>query len=66
MKLRCSNENKEDESGCTPEDMKTETEVECCYKKEHEGETSKDRRSARLENVHNENFMRRPQIGKMT
>ena len=42
---------------------KTETEVERCYEKRHEGERSKDR-STRPENVEIENWMRRPQIGK--
>ena len=44
--------------------MKTETEVEQCYKKIHEGKTSKERRSTRPENVEIENSMRRLQIGK--
>ena len=35
-----------------------------CYKKRHEGGTSKDRRSTRPENVEIENSMRRSQIGK--
>ena len=42
---------------------KTETEVERCYEKRHEGERSKDR-STRPENVEIENWMRRPQMGK--
>ena len=53
-----------DGSGWTPKDRKTETEVKRCYKKIHEGGTSKDRRSTRPENVEIENSMRRPQIGK--
>ena len=40
-----------DESGWIPNDRKTETEVELYYKKIHEGETSKDRRSTRQENM---------------
>ena len=35
-----------------------------CYTKGHGGETSKDRRSTRPENVEVENSIRRPQIGK--
>ena len=42
---RCSNENMGDRNGWTPKDIKTETEVERCYKKIHEGERNKDRRS---------------------
>ena len=61
---RCSNENTEDGSGWTPKYRKTETEVELCHKKIHEGETSKDRRSTIPENVEIENSMRRLQIGK--
>ena len=53
----------EDGSGWTPKDKKTETEVEC-YKKRHEGEMSKDRRSTKLEKVKFENSVHRPQIGK--
>ena len=61
---RCSNENIEYGSGSTPKDKKTETEVEWCYKKRHEEETSKCRRSTRSENVEIENSMRLPQTGK--
>ena len=56
----------EDGSGWTPKDRKTETEVDCDehYKKIHEGERSKVRRSTRPEKVETGNLMRRPQIGK--
>ena len=48
-----------DGSERTMKDRKTETEVERCYKKIHEGERSKDRRSTRPENVEIENLMHR-------
>ena len=47
-------------NGWTPKDRNTETEVERCYKKRHEGERRRDKRSTRPENVDIENSMRRP------
>ena len=61
----CSNEYMEDGNWWTPKVRKTESEVERCYTKRHEGELrSTERRSTRPENVEIENSMRRPQIGK--
>ena len=45
----------------TPNDRKTETEVELCYKKIPEGGSSKDRRITLPENVNIKNSLRRPQ-----
>ena len=54
--------------GKTEEDevMETKIEVERCYTKKHEGQggRSTDGRSARQNNMENENSMHRPQIGK--
>ena len=47
------------------ENRKTETEVERCSKKIHEGESSKDRRSTRPENMEIETKMHRQQVGNM-
>ena len=43
---RYCNENMEDGSGWTPKDKKNKTELERCYAKRYEGETSTERRSA--------------------
>ena len=48
----------EGESEWRPKERKTETEVERCYTKRHEGERSTERRCTRTEKMGNENLMR--------
>ena len=60
-----SNTNMEDGRGWTPKNTKTETELELCYKKRHEGETRpNDRRRTRPESLEIENSMCRTKVGK--